>query len=255
MAAPSYFLQKFTPPSSSTLLSAKPQQSLISKYPNFFLCSTNLTQEFLQSSSYLNSLVNHRISRSYTRIRSRRTFLEEEEENDLCCFEDAVELFNNREYYKCHDILEALWFQSQEPSRSLLHGVLQCAVGFHHLFNQNHRGAMMELGEGICKLRKLNFQTGPFHQFEKEVASVLDFIYETQLEYAACTDDICMTMDQSEKSYQLLGGYGAGQPLYSLDYKQDGSSFIIFCSDRSLPSRESRRIKLPVLHASEDHFF
>ena len=45
---------------------------------------------------------------------------------------------------------------------------------------------MMELGEGLCKLRKMNFVSGPFHQFEQEISAVLDFIYQTQIELAAC---------------------------------------------------------------------
>lgn len=45
---------------------------------------------------------------------------------------------------------------------------------------------MMELGEGVCKLRKMNFENGPFLQFEKEISAVLNFIYQTQLEAAAC---------------------------------------------------------------------
>ena len=44
----------------------------------------------------------------------------------------------------------------------------------------------MELGEGLCKLRKMNFESGPFHQFEQEISAVLDFIYQTQIELAAC---------------------------------------------------------------------
>ncbi|KAL9676622.1 hypothetical protein QQ045_004838 [Rhodiola kirilowii] len=69
-------------------------------------------------------------------------------------FSDAVLLFNARDYYRCHDVLETLWNDSEDPARTLYHGILQCAVGLHHLFNQNHKGAMMELGEGLCKLRK-----------------------------------------------------------------------------------------------------
>ncbi|KAK4564613.1 hypothetical protein RGQ29_006616 [Quercus rubra] len=106
--------------------------------------------------------------------------------SDNFSFDGAVTLFNDREYYKCHDYLEALWNMAQEPTRTLIHGILQCAVGFHHLFNQNHKGAMMELGEGLCKLRKMNFESGPFHQFEQEISAVLDFIYQTQIELAAC---------------------------------------------------------------------
>lgn len=44
----------------------------------------------------------------------------------------------------------------------------------------------MEMGEGLCKLRKLNLDYGPFHQFERDMTEVLEFIYQTQLEYAAC---------------------------------------------------------------------
>jgi hypothetical protein len=56
------------------------------------------------------------------------------------------------------------------------------------LFVQNHRGAMMELGEGLCKLRKLNLDDDdPFSQFREEVADVLQFLYRTQKELAACT--------------------------------------------------------------------
>lgn len=44
----------------------------------------------------------------------------------------------------------------------------------------------MELGEGLCKLRKMNFRDGPLHDFEKEISAALDFIYQTQLELAAC---------------------------------------------------------------------
>lgn len=45
---------------------------------------------------------------------------------------------------------------------------------------------MMELGEGVCKLRKMNFKSGPFYEFEQEISAALDFIYQTQIELAAC---------------------------------------------------------------------
>lgn len=108
----------------------------------------------------------------------------------------------------------------------------------------------MELGEGLCKLRKFNFENGPFHEFEKEISEVLDFIYRTQLELAACGDDICVTLDQSERSYQLLGGYAAGQKLYSLENDQD-YYYLIFTSGRYDGNMENPRIKLPTIDASE----
>ncbi|XP_042428450.1 uncharacterized protein LOC122015554 isoform X1 [Zingiber officinale] len=168
-------------------------------------------------------------------------------------FGRAVELFNGREYYRCHDFLEELWYDAEEPIRTLLHGILQCAVGLHHLFNQNHRGAMMELGEGLCKLRKMDLENGPFFQFEEEVSATLEFLYQTQKELAACTSEICLPMDGSERSYQLLGSFAAGQQLYKLSLDQQGAAYITFSFVPEQSSYEPLKVKVPTLHATEDH--
>ncbi|ERM99041.1 hypothetical protein AMTR_s00101p00069530 [Amborella trichopoda] len=167
-------------------------------------------------------------------------------------FDRAVLLFNSRDYYQCHDILEAIWNRVEEPQRTIVHGLLQCAVGLYHLANQNHRGAMMELGEGRCKLRKMNFRSGPFQQFEKEISAVLDFIYETQLELAACTDDLCLRMDGSDRSYQLLGSFGAGQKLYEFEHESDNACYINFEPEGLYSSVKTTRVKVPLLHATEE---
>uniref|UniRef100_A0A0E0MJ64 DUF309 domain-containing protein n=1 Tax=Oryza punctata TaxID=4537 RepID=A0A0E0MJ64_ORYPU len=187
---------------------------------------------------------------------------EEEEESEAIggSFDTAVALFNGGEFHACHDVVEELWYTAEEPTRTLLHAILQCAVAFHHLFNQNHRGAMMELGEGLCKLRKLRLDdddddtTSPFSRFEEEVAAALNFIYRTQKELAACTDDLCLTMDGSATSYQLLGNFAAGQKLYRLetttgaDGDGDGVPTIIFSASSRLVG-----VKLPTLSATEHH--
>jgi Domain of unknown function (DUF309) len=51
-------------------------------------------------------------------------------------FDLAVKLFNRGEFYRCHDVLEDMWHSAEELVRTLLHSVLQCSVGFHHLLNQ-----------------------------------------------------------------------------------------------------------------------
>ncbi|XP_052177025.1 uncharacterized protein LOC127791212 [Diospyros lotus] len=210
---------------------------------------TNLPILPSSTSSRLPRLKSHRFS-------AGGSFLEQEGDHAPApaSFEEAVRLFNGGDYYECHDVLEALWNDALEPSRTLFHAILQCAVGFHHLFNKNHKGAMMELGEGLCKLRKMNFEGGPFLRFEQEISAVLDFIYQTQLELAACTDHLCLALDQSERSYQLLGGYAAGQNLYSLQSDPNETLYIVFCPERYVNgSSEPPRVKLPVLHASEEH--
>ncbi|KAK3446484.1 hypothetical protein EUGRSUZ_A02169 [Eucalyptus grandis] len=238
--------------------------------------SANSTSHALLSLLTATRLHSHSLSSPLSRFSSKTTpsnptrptfscksyrFLDDREEDDDgeelddCSFGEAVALFNRREYYKCHDFLEALWNRAEEPRRTLVHGILQCAVGFHHLFNQNHRGAMMELGEGLCKLRKMDFEDGPFHQFEREVSAALDFIYQTQIELAACTEELCIAMDRSERSYQLLGGYGAGQNLYRLELDHDAKIYIVFCPERDYMKTVSPpQIKLPTLNASEEDF-
>ncbi|KAL4203271.1 hypothetical protein AMTRI_Chr01g103160 [Amborella trichopoda] len=111
---------------------------------------------------------------------------------------------------------------------------------------------MMELGEGRCKLRKMNFRSGPFQQFEKEISAVLDFIYETQLELAACTDDLCLRMDGSDRSYQLLGSFGAGQKLYEFEHESDNACYINFEPEGLYSSVKTTRVKVPLLHATEE---
>ncbi|KAJ1273998.1 hypothetical protein BS78_05G029500 [Paspalum vaginatum] len=181
---------------------------------------------------------------------------EGEEEEAAAGFDAAVALFNRGDYHACHDVVEELWYGAEDPARTLLHGLLQCAVGFHHLFNQNHRGAMMELGEGLCKLRKLQLQQeedgdNPFSLFRDEVAAVLHFLYRTQKELAACTDEMCLTMDGSPSSYQLLGNFAAGQRLYGLE-----AGSIVFSLPNNgggAPRAAAPRVKLPTLQATEQH--
>ncbi|CAK9150180.1 unnamed protein product [Ilex paraguariensis] len=67
------------------------------------------------------------------------------------------------------------------------------------------------------------------------------------------TDDFCLALDQSERSYQLLGGYAAGQLLYYLYSDPSQTVYIVFCPERSYGTSKKPRVKLPILHASEEH--
>lgn len=69
-------------------------------------------------------------------------------------FWQGVEQFNQREYYACHDTLEAIWMEASEPQKTFYQGILQVAVALYHLGNQNLRGATILLGEGINRLRR-----------------------------------------------------------------------------------------------------
>lgn len=67
-------------------------------------------------------------------------------------FWQGVDQFQQGEFYACHDTLEALWIEAQEPDKTFLQGILQIAVACYHLSNQNWRGAVILLGEGSRRL-------------------------------------------------------------------------------------------------------
>jgi len=68
-------------------------------------------------------------------------------------FWQGIEEFNSREFYACHDTLEALWMEAGEPEKRFYQGILQISVALYHLGNQNWRGAVILLGEGINRLK------------------------------------------------------------------------------------------------------
>jgi uncharacterized protein len=68
-------------------------------------------------------------------------------------FWQGVDEFNRREFYACHDTLESLWLESREPDKTFYQGILQISVGCYHLEQNNWKGAVTLLGEGINKLK------------------------------------------------------------------------------------------------------
>lgn len=65
----------------------------------------------------------------------------------------GVEQFNQREFYACHDTLEAIWINALPAEKNFYQGILQIAVALHHLSNYNWRGAVILMGEGTNRLR------------------------------------------------------------------------------------------------------
>ena len=67
---------------------------------------------------------------------------------------EALALFEQGEWYGCHDRLEALWHQSLEPMQTPLHALLQIAVAMLHWEQGNSRGATLLWGEALARLRR-----------------------------------------------------------------------------------------------------
>jgi len=61
----------------------------------------------------------------------------------------GIDLFNRREFFACHEVLEEIWRAERDPVRLLYQGTLQIGVGFHHLGRGNWVGAVRQLEKGI----------------------------------------------------------------------------------------------------------
>jgi uncharacterized protein len=61
-------------------------------------------------------------------------------------------LFNHHLFFEVHEILEEQWKQENGEIRTFLQGLIQIAVAFHHLRNDNFRGATALLHDGLAKV-------------------------------------------------------------------------------------------------------
>jgi predicted metal-dependent hydrolase len=54
---------------------------------------------------------------------------------------EGLELYNARQYFECHEVLENTWRAEKGPVRELYRGILQVAVGYYHIQRGNYVGA------------------------------------------------------------------------------------------------------------------
>lgn len=67
----------------------------------------------------------------------------------------GIALFNQGEYYRQHDVFEALWMATPGPSRDLYQAILQVGVAYYQVTRGNHRGALKMLLRGLQWLARL----------------------------------------------------------------------------------------------------
>jgi uncharacterized protein len=77
--------------------------------------------------------------------------LSEEERRRLA---EGMAQFNQGLFFECHDTLEDVWTGVRGPSRDFFQGLIQVAVGFYHLGNDNRGGAATMLRRGLGRLAK-----------------------------------------------------------------------------------------------------
>src|SRR5215472_2812787 len=66
--------------------------------------------------------------------------------------ERGINLFNNREFFECHEVLEEEWTPETGERRLFLQSLIHMAVGLYHAERGNPTGAIRQLRKGLRKL-------------------------------------------------------------------------------------------------------
>ena len=76
-------------------------------------------------------------------------------ENTL--FQKGIQAFNKKKFYDAHEYWEELWLEYKLDDAKFIQGLIQLAVSYFHLFNQNLNGARSMIRKSL----------GKFESFEK----------------------------------------------------------------------------------------
>jgi len=66
--------------------------------------------------------------------------------------EDGIIFFNAGRYFEAHEAWEDMWRTAGGPLRLFYQGLVQAAVGLHHLSKGNQNGAAAQLRKSLSKL-------------------------------------------------------------------------------------------------------
>lgn len=67
-------------------------------------------------------------------------------------FIKGVDEFNKKLFFECHETLEELWQGLTGDERELTQGIIQIAVGYHHLLRNNPVGALKLFKRGLSRV-------------------------------------------------------------------------------------------------------
>ena len=68
---------------------------------------------------------------------------------------EGLRLFNEEDFFECHEVFEELWSESKGDDKRFLQGLIQAAVALFHFGNENFGGAKKLYNAAHEKLRNL----------------------------------------------------------------------------------------------------
>jgi hypothetical protein len=64
----------------------------------------------------------------------------------------AIDQFNRKRFWECHETLEHIWLSEPYPLRLFYQGLIKAAVGLFHLYRHNRHGARSKLSDAVYTL-------------------------------------------------------------------------------------------------------
>lgn len=92
--------------------------------------------------------------------------------------DQAAPLFDARLDFEVHELLEPFWLRAEGAEKEALQGLIQVAVGFHHLATHNVSGARMLLEEGSARLFGKRLEGLDLNAFALAVRRSLERIHQ-----------------------------------------------------------------------------
>src|SRR5438477_9940125 len=67
---------------------------------------------------------------------------------------EGINFFNTGRYFEAHESWEDLWRVTRGPLRLFYQGLVQAAVGMHHLSRGNQNGGRAQITKSLAKLEE-----------------------------------------------------------------------------------------------------
>lgn len=73
-------------------------------------------------------------------------------------YREGIRLFNEEDFFECHEVFEELWSESLGDDKKFLQGMIQAAVALFHFGNENFGGAKKLYNSARQRLQPLGDQ-------------------------------------------------------------------------------------------------
>ena len=88
-------------------------------------------------------------------------------------FLQGIQAFNDRYYYDAHEYWEELWLDYKLKDATFIQGLIQLAVSYFHLFNDNLNGARSMISKCLGKFEGVEMARGmDINELKEEVEKV-----------------------------------------------------------------------------------